>query len=209
MKFVKMFLALVGLAVLFVFVRDNTGKIVVRFWDYATPEIEIFLVLIITFALGMIVASFGSTLKIIKLKRQLKNAGTTTGEPSRENKKDKKSKLKKDDAKKAQADAPSTSSPSSSGAGSVATGAAAAAYSAGATAASTPESSAPGAGASVASAVEEQDEELPESAAAEEDKGSASGAADTQESQSSGETPTDEVISLPADDTKAGDEDRK
>ena len=76
MKFVKMFLALVGLAVLFVFVRDNTGKVVVKFWDYATPEIELFLVLIITFVLGMIAASFGSTLKIMQLKRQLKNAGT-------------------------------------------------------------------------------------------------------------------------------------
>lgn len=77
MKFVKMFLALVGLAVLFVFVRDNTATVVVEFWEYATPEIELFLVLIITFVLGMIVASFGSTLKIMKLKRQLKNAEKT------------------------------------------------------------------------------------------------------------------------------------
>ncbi len=95
MKFVKMFLALVGLAVLYVFVRDNTGKVTVEFWDYATPEIELFLILIITFVLGMIAASFGSTLKIMQLKRQLRSAGSADGVNKKEVQKKEKSKDKK------------------------------------------------------------------------------------------------------------------
>ncbi len=95
MKFVKMFLALIGLAVLFVFVRDNTEPVTVEFWGYATPEIELFLVLIITFVLGMIAASFGSTMKIIKLKRQLKSAGGVEGASKKEVPKKEKGKNKK------------------------------------------------------------------------------------------------------------------
>jgi len=90
-----MFLALVGLAVLFIFVRDNTEPVTVEFWGYATPEIELFLLLIITFVLGMIAASFGSTLKIIQLKRQLKNAGGAEGVGPKVDKKKEKSKDRK------------------------------------------------------------------------------------------------------------------
>ena len=193
MKFVKMFLALVGLAVLFVFVRDNTGKIVVKFWDYATPEIEIFLVLIITFVLGMIVASFASTLKIIKLKRQLKHADTSTAERTQESKKDKKSKHKKDDPEKA----PSGSAGGYAATGAAATGAAAtgAAYTSGSTTASTAEAASAEAGSSASGNVKKQDDEVLANPGVE-------------EGDSGEKKPTEDVISLPADETVA-EEDRK
>ncbi|MFA5701081.1 MAG: LapA family protein [Desulfuromonas sp.] len=107
MKFIKMFLALVGLAVLFVFVRDNAEPVTVKFWGYATPEIELFLILIITFVLGMLTTSFGSTLKIIQLKRQLKNAGSGDGVGRKEVEKKEKGKDKKRAAAAAKAAASS------------------------------------------------------------------------------------------------------
>ena len=106
-----MFLALVGLAVLFVFVRDNTVKVTVKFWDYATPEIELFLILIVTFVLGMLAASFSSTLKIIQLKRQLKNAGGVAGTGKKEVEKKKKGKDKKSAADEVVVKAPVSSAP--------------------------------------------------------------------------------------------------
>lgn len=211
MKFVKMFLALVGLAVLFVFVRDNTGKIVVKFWEYATPEIEIFLVLIITFVLGMIVASFGSTLKIIKLKRQLKNAGTSSAERTKESKKDKKSKHKKDETEKAPSDVSSTSAaPSGSAVGYAATAATVAedAYTTSATAGSTVETASTDAGSSAPVDAKKQDEEVLADPGEEEDNTFAPGATGTEERDSDEPKPTEEVISLPADETTA-EEDRK
>jgi len=211
MKFVKMFLALVGLAVLFVFVRDNTGKIVVKFWEYATPEIEIFLVLIITFVLGMIVASFGSTLKIIKLKRQLKNAGASSAERTKESKKDKKNKHKKDETEKAPSDVPSTSAaPSGSAGGYAATAATVAetAYTTGSTTGSTAEAASTDAGSSAPVDAKKQDDEVLTDPGVEEDSPFAPETTGVEEGDSGEHKPTEDVISLPADETPA-EEDRK
>lgn len=212
MKFVKMFLALVGLAVLFVFVRDNTGKIVVKFWDYTTPEIEIFLLLIITFVLGMIVASFGSTLKIMKLKRQLKHAGASPAEQPKESKKDKKRKHKKDDAEK-EVSATSNTSASSSGSaeGYAASGAAAtgAVYTSGSDTASTPNATSSDAGPSNPLAVEEQKDETVADAGVEEDNASAPEIIEAEDNDSDVKTETDEAIPLPADESKTEEGDRK
>lgn len=212
MKFVKMFLALVGLAVLFVFVRDNTGKIVVKFWDYATPEIEIFLILIITFVLGMIVASFGSTLKIMKLKRQIKHAGDSPAEQAKESKKDKKSKHKKDDADKS-GSATSKTSASSSGSteGYAATGAAAtgASYTSGPETASTPDATSADAASSNPLAVEEQDDEIVADAGVEEDNASAPEIIEAEDNDSDVKTEADDAIPLPADESKNEEWDRK
>lgn len=87
MKFVKMLLALVGLALVFKFSLDNPLPVTVKFHTYLTPEIPLFLLLVSTFILGMIAASFASSLKILQLKRQLRQAGTapkkeSAGSPS-------------------------------------------------------------------------------------------------------------------------------
>lgn len=198
MKFVKMFLALVGLAVLFVFVRDNTATVVVEFWEYATPEIELFLVLIITFVLGMIVASFGSTLKIMKLKRQLKNAEKNPAEQGKKSKKDKKNKHKKDDAEKVESDT------SSSAAGSYAASSATASqgtYAPSSTPASNPATTSTETASPAAQPVKEQIDAL--------HVGETSDAATTDEDVSEAKKTNDEVISLPADETTAEEEDRK
>ena len=211
MKFVKMFLALVGLAVLFVFVRDNTGKIVVKFWDYATPEIEIFLILIITFVLGMIVASFGSTLKIMKLKRQIKHTGSSPAEQAKESKKDKKSKHKKGDADKVDSATSNTSASSSGSAGGyAASGAAAtgAGYTSGSDTASTPNANSSDAGSSNPLSVEEQEETVVD-AAVEEDNVSAPEIIEAEDNDSEVKTEADEAIPLPADESKTEEGDRK
>lgn len=197
MKFVKMFLALVGLAVLFVFVRDNTGKIVVKFWEYATPEIEIFLVLIITFVLGMIVASFGSTLKILQLKRQLKNAGANKAEQVKENKKEKKSKHKKNDKDKVEPDTATGSSGSYASTGATAATAAGSAYTSDSDVSSTPEADAPETGSSAAEPVKEHNDEP----RTDEVK-------DAEEESASEDSKADEVIALPADEDETRQEGR-
>ena len=212
MKFVKMFLALVGLAVLFVFVRDNTGKIVVKFWDYATPEIEIFLILIITFVLGMIVASFGSTLKIMKLKRQIKHTGSSPAEQAKESKKDKKSKHKKDDADKSESATSNTSTVSSGSAeGYAATGAAAAgaSYTSGPDTASTQETTSADAASSKPLADEGQEDEIVADAGVEEDNASAPEIIEAEDNDSEVKTEADEAIPLPADESKTEEGDRK
>ena len=73
MKFVKILFALVGLAVIFKFSMDNPLPVDVKLHEYVTPKIPLFLLLITTFVLGMIAASFGTTLKMIQLKRQIKS----------------------------------------------------------------------------------------------------------------------------------------
>lgn len=73
MKFVKIVLALLGLAVVFKFSMDNPIPVVVTLHEYVTPKIPLFLLLITTFVLGMIAASFGATIQIFQLKRQIKN----------------------------------------------------------------------------------------------------------------------------------------
>ncbi|MDY0291552.1 MAG: lipopolysaccharide assembly protein LapA domain-containing protein [Desulfuromonadaceae bacterium] len=229
MKFLKMFLALIGLALLFIFVRDNTEKIVVEFWNYATPEIELFLILIITFVLGMIVASFGSTLKIMQLKRQLKNARSGVSESSKENKKgkNKKDKYKKPQTEPLDTNTSSTSETSSSSAGSytassAAAGAAGAAYTTGAatdsatdsTTASAPDSGGSTTTVSDAQFVEGQEEEA--SLAADEVLSSASDPSEDEKTSINPEKPTvvhnntsADVIALPADEITPADEDKK
>ncbi len=237
MKFLKMFLALIGLALLFIFVRDNTEKIVVEFWDYATPEIELFLILIITFVLGMIVASFGSTLKIMQLKRQLKTARSGVSESSKESQKGKNKKEKRDKYKKPQTEpldtnVSSASETSSSSAGSYTTPGAAvaagAAYTTGAATDSTPDSapgsttaSAPDADGSIttvsdAQFVEEQEEEARLAAdAADEVLSSTSDPSEDEKTSLETEEPTvvqntsADVITLPADEVTPAEEDKK
>jgi uncharacterized integral membrane protein len=205
MKFVKMFLALVGLAALFVFVRDNTGKIVVKFWDYATPEIELFLVLIITFALGMIAASFGSTLKIFQLKRQLKNAGSGATKPGGENKKEKKEKDKKKDSKKKDSDSGSTSAGSYTAAG-----AAGSAYANSSTTQPTQEDTQPGVTqASLNAQADDQEDTLLADAALDENKSSTTSQVLEEEEIKKGSASVDDVISLPADNISSEEEDKK
>ncbi|MBN2644758.1 MAG: DUF1049 domain-containing protein [Desulfuromonadaceae bacterium] len=88
MKFIKMLAALLGLAVVFKFVMDNPEKVTVQFYKYISPEIPLFLLLITTFVLGMVFASFASTLKILQLKKQLRQVGAA--EPVKKEKKKKK-----------------------------------------------------------------------------------------------------------------------
>ena len=90
MKFVKLFLALVGLALVFIFCKDNDTKVVISFLDYQSPDIYLFLLIMTTFVLGMIAASFANTIKIIQLKRQLKQLQPDGAEQAKETKADKK-----------------------------------------------------------------------------------------------------------------------
>nr|WP_320051040.1 lipopolysaccharide assembly protein LapA domain-containing protein [uncultured Desulfuromonas sp.] len=101
MKFVKLFLALVGLALVFIFCKDNDTKVVIRFLDYQTPEIYLFLMIITTFVLGMISASFANTIKIMQLKRQLRQLQPEGTDDEKESKTEKKKdrKARKQDKK--------------------------------------------------------------------------------------------------------------
>ena len=72
MKIVKIFAALVGLTFVFLFCSSNDVKVTLKFLEYSTPETYLFLYVLSAFVLGMIAASFGSTLRIMQLKRQLK-----------------------------------------------------------------------------------------------------------------------------------------
>jgi len=90
MKFVKLFMALVGLALVFIFCKDNDTKVVIRFLDYQSPEIYLFLLIMTTFVLGMIAASFANTIKIIQLKRQLKQLQPEGAEQDKHTKPEKK-----------------------------------------------------------------------------------------------------------------------
>ena len=101
MKFVKLFLALVGLVVVFFFCKDNDTKVVLRFLDYQTPEIYLFLMAITTFVLGMISASFANTIKIMQLKRQLRQLQPEGTDDEKESKTEKKKdrKARKQDKK--------------------------------------------------------------------------------------------------------------
>lgn len=94
MKFVKIIFALLLVAVLFKFNLDNKESVSVILYHYATPLIPLGLLLMTTFVLGMIAASFGSTLKIIQLKRQINKLQPVSGEDStpKKKKKDKKNK---------------------------------------------------------------------------------------------------------------------
>jgi len=86
MKFVKLFMALVGLALVFIFCKDNDTKVVISFLDYQTPEIYLFLLIMTTFVLGMISASFANTIKIMQLKRQLKQLQPEVATDAKESK---------------------------------------------------------------------------------------------------------------------------
>ncbi|OQY17279.1 MAG: hypothetical protein B6I36_09210 [Desulfobacteraceae bacterium 4572_35.1] len=71
MKIVKIFAALVGLTFVFIFCSSNDTKVTLSFLEYSTPETYLFLYVLSAFVLGMIGASFASTLKIMQLKRQI------------------------------------------------------------------------------------------------------------------------------------------
>jgi uncharacterized integral membrane protein len=104
MKFVKLFMALVGLALVFIFCKDNDTKVVISFLDYQTPEIYLFLLIMTTFVLGMISASFANTIKIMQLKRQLKQLQPDTATDAKESKRAAKKEKKENSAQTAVAD---------------------------------------------------------------------------------------------------------
>lgn len=94
MKFVKIIFALLLVAVLFKFNLDNKESVSVVLYRYTSPLIPAGLLLMTTFVLGMIAASFGSTLKIIQLKRQIGKLQPASDQDStpKKKKKDKKNK---------------------------------------------------------------------------------------------------------------------
>lgn len=92
MKFVKIILALLLVAVLFKFNLDNKESVSVVLYQYTSPLIPAGLLLMTTFVLGMIAASFGSTLKIVQLKRQLGRLQPVSAQDSAPKKKKKEKK---------------------------------------------------------------------------------------------------------------------
>lgn len=107
MKFVKIIFALLLVAVLFKFNLDNKESVSVVLYHFTSPLIPTGLLLMTTFVLGMIAASFGSTLKIIQLKRQISKLQPVSAQDSipKKKKKDKKSKGE-DDVKQDTVDEP-------------------------------------------------------------------------------------------------------
>lgn len=97
MKFVKIIFALLLVAVLFKFNLDNKESMSVVLYHYTSPLIPAGLLLMTTFVLGMIAASFGSTLKIIQLKRQIGKLQPVSDQKSAPKKKKKDKKNKGDD----------------------------------------------------------------------------------------------------------------
>lgn len=100
MKIVKIFAALVGLTLVFIFCSSNDTKVTLKFLEYSTPETYLFLYVLSAFVLGMISASFASTVKIMQLKRQLNKlqpevSGAAVKETRSTDKKAKKEKKKK------------------------------------------------------------------------------------------------------------------
>jgi len=93
MKFVKILFALIAVAVLFKFNLDNKELANVVLYHYTSPQVPIGLLLMTTLVLGMIAASFASTLKIMQLKRQInKLQPDGVVAPEKEKKKNKKEK---------------------------------------------------------------------------------------------------------------------
>ncbi|MBW2186405.1 MAG: DUF1049 domain-containing protein [Deltaproteobacteria bacterium] len=97
MKFVKIIFALLLVAVLFKFNLDNKESVSVVLYHYTSPLIPAGLLLMTTFVLGMIAASFGSTLKIVQLKRQISKLQPVSDQDSTSKKKKKDKKKKGDD----------------------------------------------------------------------------------------------------------------
>jgi len=95
MKFVKIIFALLLVAVLFKFNLDNKESVSVVLYEYTTPLIPAGLLLMTTFVLGMIAASFGSTLRIVQLKRQINKLQPESEQdsPVKKKKKEKKKKV--------------------------------------------------------------------------------------------------------------------
>ncbi|MDY0191731.1 MAG: lipopolysaccharide assembly protein LapA domain-containing protein [Desulfuromonas sp.] len=93
MKIVKIFAALVGLTLVFIFCSSNDTKVSLNFLEYSTPETYLFLYVLAAFVLGMISVSFGSTIKIMRLKRQINKLqpDDAVAAEKEKNKKDKKS----------------------------------------------------------------------------------------------------------------------
>ncbi len=98
MKFVKILFALIIVAVLFKFNLDNPESTSVVIYHYTSPAIPVGLLLMTTLVLGMIAASFGSTIKIMQLKRQLNKLQPDTGVTAEPKKKSKKEKKKEEKA---------------------------------------------------------------------------------------------------------------
>lgn len=101
MKLLKILFALISLALVFVFCIGNDTKVVVNFLDYSSPEIYLFLLLLTTFVLGMISASFASTIKVMQLKRQIRQLQVGEGADPAGTKKEKKKRKKTSDVKEA------------------------------------------------------------------------------------------------------------
>lgn len=106
MKFVKIIFALLVVAALFKFNLDNKESVSVIFYEYTTPLIPAGLLLMTTFVLGMIAASFASTLKIVQLKRQISKLQPESSSQNDSEKKRKKEKKKKTEVQEKPADVP-------------------------------------------------------------------------------------------------------
>lgn len=71
MKVARLVIAAVVVIVLLVFSLYNAQLVRLAIFDYQTPQLPLFLVLIIAFVLGFAVAASWSALRIAQLRRQI------------------------------------------------------------------------------------------------------------------------------------------
>lgn len=71
MKGLRIFLALLILVVLFIFSASNAQPVQVFFWDYRTAPLPLFLVLILLFVLGFVLAALFGAFRASRLRRQI------------------------------------------------------------------------------------------------------------------------------------------
>jgi len=71
MKYVKIFLALVILVVMFIFGINNAQTVQVIFFSYHSPPLPLFLILLFSFALGFVMAALVCAIRFGQLHRQI------------------------------------------------------------------------------------------------------------------------------------------
>jgi uncharacterized integral membrane protein len=71
MKTLRYALALIILIVLFIFSAYNAQLVRLSFFEYQTPQLPLFLVLIFVFFLGLLLAGLFNTLRVSQLRRQI------------------------------------------------------------------------------------------------------------------------------------------
>ena len=71
MKTLRYAIALIILIVLFIFSVYNAQLVRLSLFDYQTPQLPLFLVLIFSFFLGLLLAGLFNTLKVAQLRRQI------------------------------------------------------------------------------------------------------------------------------------------